>query len=118
MLQFKQTDTEAFLILTLNERMTLIEPDILFTFTHVLTKAVVSFTRAYGADQSTHQERYNQFQINPTAVFANQPRGEWHYVISEVDGVELENGKLMLLPGTEYSPVMYNQPTTYAAYNG
>ena len=118
MLQFTQTDTQAFLILTLTENITLVDPSFLFTFRHTLTKAVVTFTLATGADQSNYKSRYNQFEINPSVTFAGQPIGEWHYTVSEVDGVELEKGKLMILRDPSFSFTKYNQSQTFSAYNG
>lgn len=81
MLEFKQDDTSAILIVTLTEKVTITNPYYLFVFTHVLTKAVVSFIKSEAQDESDYPERYNQFTINPAVVFLNKPIGEWHYWI-------------------------------------
>lgn len=127
MLQFKQEDTSAVLIVTLTEKVTISDPYYLFVFVHVLTKAVISFVKYIGQDESNFQSRYNQFTINPAIVFASAPIGEWHYTVyeqvssSNTDpsqaGNELEYGKLLIDRTTAYAPTMYNQPQTYSAYN-
>lgn len=128
MLQFRQDDTTAELILTLTEKVSLTDPYYLFVFTHVLTKSKVAFVKASGDDESGFINRYNQFTINPSDVFEDEPAGEWHYRIYEQDdadntdesatGAELECGKLMLLPTDEFEFNKYNTTTSYKAYNG
>ncbi len=125
MLEFKQNDTAAEMILTLTENVTIDNPYFLFVFTHVLTKNIVAFI---AADESLFIGRYNKFTINATVLFSGQPIGEWHYKIYEqaspsnidpaLSGAILEYGKMILDRATEYAPVMYNGATTYKAYNG
>jgi hypothetical protein len=128
MLQFAQDDTSAELILTLTEKVTLDVPYYLFVFTHVTTKDAVSFVKAVADDQSLYQSRYNQFTINPSVVFDEQPTGMWNYTIHEQEDDEntdvanttsvLEYGKLILDRATAYAPTQYNSATSYKAYNG
>jgi hypothetical protein len=128
MLQFKQDDTAAEMILTLTEFVTLATPFYLFVFTHVETKSVVSFVKAEADDESDYPERYNQFTIDATDVFEDQPTGEWHYSVYEQEsstntdtaltGDLLEEGKLMLDRATGFGYSQYNSTTSYKAYNG
>lgn len=128
MLQFKQSDIAASLILTLTENVSINDPYYLFVFTHVLTKQTVKFIKYTGADESNYTQRYNQFTINPSVVFLNKPTGEWHYNIYEqasgtntdvaLSGAILEYGKLILDRATAFVFIKYNEPTTFNAYNG
>ena len=128
MLQFKQDDTAAVMILTLTEYVTLSAPYYLFIFTHVTTKDVVAFVKAEVNDESDYPKRYNQFTINAANVFAGKPTGEWHYKVHEqtsdvnIDpeaaGSLLEVGKLYLDKPTEFAYKQYDSSTSYKAYNG
>jgi hypothetical protein len=128
MLQFKQNDTAAVMILTLTELVILSAPYYLFVFTHVTTKAVVAFVKSEADDESDYPERYNQFTINAATVFVNQQPGEWHYKVYEqasainIDPVQsgavLEHGKLYLDRTTEFSYTQYDTATSYKTYNG
>ncbi len=128
MIQLTQGQTQEKIIVTLNERRTILEPYYLFIFIHVTTKNVVAFIKSTVDEESAYTERYNQFEINTEAIFGSCPLGEWHYVIYEQESATnmepanvttiLEYGKMLLLPAApfEYSP--YNFSTTYKAYNG
>lgn len=128
MLQFKQDDTSAEMILTLTEKVTLTDPYYLFVFTHVTTKDVVAFVKSVADDESGFQSRYNKFTIDPSTVFEDKLPGEWHYKVYEQEdaentdvtlaGDEIECGKLMLLPVNEFEFSKYDSPTTYKVYNG
>lgn len=128
MLQFKQDDTAAVMILTLTEFVTLTAPHYLFVFTHVETKNVVAFVKAEIDDESDYPQRFNKFTINVPVVFDNQPTGEWHYKIYEqssstnidpvLTGALLEEGKLFLDRAIEFAYMMYEQTQSYKAYNG
>lgn len=114
------------IVVTLTELTTIESPFYLFVFTHVLTKQVIAFIA--GADESTHPERYNQFDIDTAVVFEDAPNGEWHYVAYQQDNDEntnpaltdgeVENGKMVLTTGAELEYTQYNSDTTYKAYNG
>lgn len=114
MQEFNQGDTDTKLLVTLNELVTEANPVFVFTFTHVLTKIQVSFTKLPGDDESLYPERYNLFSFNP-ALFT-QP-GEWHYVVTEqVSEVILEQGKLLIT--RDFSQTKYDGGTSYKTYNG
>jgi hypothetical protein len=127
-LQFKQSDTEAILTLTLTETASISDPNFLFVFTHVLTKEKVKFVKATSQDESSYTTRYNQFTIDPSVVFLDAPIGEWHYKVYEqvsstntdedLTGDILEYGKMILDRETEFEFTSYNEATTYKAYNG
>lgn len=120
MLNLKQGDTQADLILTLSELATTSAPNYYFVFTHVLTKDVVTFTKLNADDLSGFPLRYNKFSINPATLFANKQPGEWHYKVYENDanGFLLEQGKMMLDRSTEYTYEKYNSDTSFKTYNG
>lgn len=128
MLQFKQDNTAAVMILTLTEFVTLPAPYYLFVFTHVTTKSVAAFVKSEIDDQSDYPQRYNQFTIDAAVVFANQRTGEWHYKVYEqasavnIDpaaaGGLLEEGKLILDRATEFAYTQYESSTSYKVYNG
>lgn len=127
MLEFKQTDTAAVMILTLTELVTLTDPNYLFIFKHVTTKDIVAFVKSGVDDESDYPARYNQFTIDPV-LFAGQPTGEWHYQVYEqadnsnldpfLSGGLLEEGKLYVDRDPAFSFTTYNTSTTYKAYNG
>lgn len=128
MLQFRQDDTTAVMILTLTEFVTLPAPYYLFVFTHVTTKDQVKFIKAEIDDESEYPDRYNQFTINAATVFVDQQPGEWHYKVYEQEsavnldpalaGTMLEDGKLILDRATEFEYSMYEGTTSYKTYNG
>lgn len=128
MLQFKQDDTAAVMILTLTEKVTLATPYYLFVFTHVTTKDQVKFIKAEIDDGSDYPDRYNQFTINAATVFDDQQPGEWHYKVYQQEsavnldpalaGIILEEGKLLLDRATEFEYSMYEGTTSYKTYNG
>lgn len=126
-LQFRQSDTAAVLLLTLTEHVTINDPYYLFVFTHVLTKEKVRFVKSESQDESTHPDRYNKFTIDATVIFLNAPVGEYHYEVYEntTNGIDetaavslLETGKLMVLRSTDFRFTKYNDQVTFKAYNG
>jgi hypothetical protein len=127
MLKFKISDTTAEIINTLDQNITLVNPNYLFVFTHVTTKAQVIFVKLQSDDTSLYQMRYNSFIINPSVLFAGTDPGEWHYTIYQqisssnlnpalAQGV-LEYGKLYLDRAVDYSPTVYDAPTSFKVYN-
>lgn len=128
MLEFKQDDTAAELILTLTELVTINTPYYLFVFTHVTTKESVAFVKAEADDESNYPKRYNQFTIDPSIVFAGKQPGEWHYKVYEqasavnIDpasaGAVLEYGKLLFDRENDFEYTKYESATSYKVYNG
>lgn len=128
MLQFKQDDISADIIVTLSENVVLPAPYYLFVFTHVTTKDIVAFVKAVADDLSSYPSRYNQFTLSPVTLFAGTQPGEWHYKVyqqvsaSNVDttltGNVLEYGKLILSRAIDFVFNKYDSPTTYKTYNG
>lgn len=128
MIQFKQDDTAAVMILTLTELVSIPTPYYLFVLTHVTTKDQVKFIKSEADDESDYQDRYNQFTINAATVFDSKQPGEWHYKVYEqesavnldpaLSGAVLEYGKLLLDRATEFEYSMYNQTASYKVYNG
>jgi hypothetical protein len=101
MLQFSQSDTNVNIIVTLQELTSLNAPNYLFVFTHVTTKQVVAFVKLNNQDLSAYPNRYNEFNLNPLAIFSTP--GEWHYRVYEqasssnidpaLSGAVIERGK-------------------------
>jgi len=119
MLQFKNSSTSERIIVTLTELVTANSPIYSFAFTHVVTKDVVTFAKTTDDDFSNYPERYNEFEINPSVIFAGYQVGEWHYIITEQQtGIVLEYGKLYLDRGTDFSFKKYDNATTFKTYNG
>lgn len=128
MLEFKQNDTQADLILTLTENVTLEEPNYLFVFTHVLTKDVVAFVKLETDDLSNYPQRYNEFAIDPAVLFAGFQPGVWDYQVFEqasavnLDPTQagglLENGQLLLSRAQDFAFDLYDSPTSFKTYNG
>lgn len=126
MLQFSQSDTSVNIILTLRELISLSNPNYLFVFTHVTTKEVVAFVKLYGDDQSAFPDRYNSFNINPSALFSTP--GEWHYRVYEqssnnntnpaLAGAIIETGKMILDKAAAFAFTQYAGSTTYKTYKG
>lgn len=116
------------MILTLTELVSVSLPYYLFVFTHVTTKGIIKFVKSEADDESDYPQRYNQFTIDASSVFLDQPTGEWHYIIyqqNDPDNLDptstngiLEEGKLLLDRATEFEYTQYNSTTTYKAYNG
>lgn len=128
MLELKIDQAGEKVILTLDELKTLDNPYYLFVFKHVETKQVVNFIRSQADDESQYQVRYNQFNVDSSTVFLGKATGEWRYSVYEQPGAVntdpalatslLEKGKMMLLPAGEFEMEMYNQSTSFKAYNG
>jgi hypothetical protein len=115
------------MILTLTESVTLDNPNYLFIFRHILTSDIVAFVKLNSDDLSAFTQRYNQFNINPSVVFAGNDYGEWHYGVYEQISTSnldptglhaLEYGKLILDKATDYAPTKYQSATSYKAYQG
>jgi hypothetical protein len=125
MLQFSQSDTNVNIIVTLQELTSLNAPNYLFVFTHVTTKQVVAFVKLNNQDLSAYPNRYNEFNLNPLAIFSTP--GEWHYRIYEqasnsnidpaLSGAVIERGKMMLdHPALNFSK--YESGTNFKTYDG
>ena len=128
MLEFKQDDTAAVMILTLTELVTLSPVYYLFVFNHVTTKEVVAFVKATADEESLFPIRYNQFTIDASVIFDGKQPGEWHYKVYEQSsavntspaaaGGVIEFGKLYLDRATDFDYDKYNTATTFKTYNG
>lgn len=119
-----QTD---HLIVTLNEKRTLTDGYYLFQFTHMTTREVVNKIYSFLDDQSTAQDRYNDFEINTSALFGSSNVGQWIYKVYEqasssntnTDGLTLvERGIMTLKPATDFSFTKYEEATSFKVYNG
>ena len=122
MLHLQQGQTSEFIVLTLQENQTLTE-DYLYKFVciHGTTKRNITFFKSSDDDLSTYPSRYNEFEIDTSVVFEDEPPGEWLYTVYETTNLEvvtvpLEYGKMYLLEATEFEPTKYNEATTYTAY--
>lgn len=128
MLELKQDDTAIALILTLTELVSLPDPYFLFVFTHVTTKEVVAFLKFSDDDESNHPERFNQYTVDPSVLFAGMPPGGWHYRVYEqasasnldpaASGAVLEFGEMILDREAEFAFEQYDSLTSFKTYNG
>lgn len=128
MLEFKQSDTAATIIVTLTELVTIPNPFYLFVFYNVTTKDVVSLVLSAANDTSLYPKRYNSFVINPSVLFASHLPGEWHYTVYQqasavnTDPLQaagaIELGKMYLDRGTAFAYTKYDTPQSFKAYAG
>lgn len=128
MLVIQSDNALSRIIVTLNEKKTLTSAYFLFVFTNVVTKRKVTWIVQDTADLSGYPERFNEFAINPTTVFANESAGQWWYEVYEQEsssntdptGLTLvERGKMLLDDGgnhefTGYEPANHQ----YKGYAG
>jgi hypothetical protein len=120
MLHLLQGSTSETIVVTLWEKLTITD-DIFYQFeyTHSVTKEVVNTVVNATSDISTYPQRYNQFTVNTSVLFANRPIGEWHYKVYQQEGVGgsrgplLEQGKLFIEPATAFAYTQPNEQTTY-----
>lgn len=119
MLLLNRENTADRIVVTLTEKVTVTDPIYLFIFTHVTTKSKVSFTKVSGQDTSTAKERYNEFTVDTSVLFADENTGQWQYEVYQTDDTDpdqsttgkvlLENGKMELRAETN--------PTTFTGYS-
>lgn len=114
------------IIVTLNEKRTLAAPNYLFVFEHVTTKDQVKTILFSGDDLSSYPDRFNEFEIPTSVLFADESPGQFNYFIYEqVSAVnldpagltEVEMGK-MVLKTTAFNYTGYEATTSYKGYNG
>ena len=126
MLLFTFGQTEE-MIVTLNERRTLAAGYYLFLFENVTTRDQVTKIFNFSDDESSYPDRYNQFPIVTSTLFAGQNTGHWTYRVyeqassSNVDPTgltEVETGILQLKPATVDSFVENTGATTFTQYEG
>ena len=126
MLLFTFGQTEE-MIVTLNERRTLAAGYYLFIFENVTTRDQVTKIFNFSEDESSYPDRYNQFPIVTSTLFAGQNTGHWTYRVyeqassSNVDPTgltEVETGILQLKPATVVSFVEPTGATTFTQYEG
>jgi hypothetical protein len=117
MLILTQGQTADKIVVTLNEKKTQSNPTYVFTATNATTKQVISFDLA--TDLSAYPDRYNEFSINTSVRFLNKPAGQYQYSITQKSGgLEVENGKLILNPASDFEFSGYEPETTYNGYSG
>lgn len=128
MLNFGGANTTQNFVVTLTERVSIQNPYYLFVFEHVTTKQEFKFVLDSGDDLSAYPERFNQFQIDVTALMPDAPEGDYRYSIYEQasstntdvasTGALLEVGqmKMDVLPDRTYTK--YNQSQSFKVYNG
>ena len=122
MLQISKLSTSQNIVLTLTEKTTLASPFYMFFFKMVTTKEVIAFTKTYADNLSSYKERFDEFEINPSVLFANKAPGQMQYEVYEsADGLVkralLENGKASLNEIKTTVSGYQNNPT-YKGYGG
>ena len=119
MLHLTKGNTADHIIVTFTERKTLATPTYRVTFTHVVLKDVVVLDLLPAADISIYPERFNEFIIDTSVVFAASTDGQWQYKVIELTtNIEIENGKMKLSKATDFSFTGYQPATTYKGYGG
>jgi hypothetical protein len=126
MLHLTEGKTDDKIIVTLQERATLVDPFYLFVFTHATTKEVVKFSKSSADDLSDSKSRYNEFSINTAQYFGWATKGQWFYRVYESETLkmdesglnEVENGKMNLAASEGLVFVKYDEETNYKTYAG
>jgi len=126
MLVLTEGQTAETITVTLNERRTLTSGYYLFYFEHITTRQTATKVYNFSEDDSSYPDRFNQFDINTSVVFADKPIGEWTYKVYEsatsttspTGLTQVEYGILKLNPATEFAFEKYNAATSYKAYEG
>ena len=119
MLHLTAGNTDDRIIVTLNEKKTIDEPTYQFVFTHITTKEVVQFNLPATAEVSSYRNRYNEFSIDTSVLFAGSTPGQWQYEINEVEsGLQMENGKMFLQGSSNFAYTGYSPSVTYKGYGG
>lgn len=121
----KASAIESFVV-TLNEKKTLTDPYYLFVFEHVTTKEKINTIINSVDDLSNYPDRFNEFNIATSTLFATSTVGQWNYFIYEqlspsnliTTGLNLvEMGKMVLLE-TNTIFTGYDTTTTFKGYGG
>lgn len=105
------------IVLTLDEKKTLASPTYVIAFTNATTKDVISIT--LGTDLSAYKDRYNEFAIATLTAFVSAVAGQWTYIVTEqTSNVQVEVGRMLLNPATDFAFTGYQPATTYKGYAG
>lgn len=127
MIVLTKGQTTEEIIVTLNEKRSISSGYYLFVFTHFTTRDVVNKIFNFTEDDSSYQDRYNQFDFPTQALFGNKDAGQWVYKVYEqasssntnVTGLTMvEQGVMVLNPAAEFERDQYNEPTSIVQYNG
>lgn len=127
MIVLTKGQTTEEIVVTLNEKRTISSGYYLFVFTHFTTRDVVNKIFNFTEDDSSYQNRYNQFDFPTQALFGNKDAGQWVYKVYEqasssntnVTGLTMvEQGVMVLNPAAEFERDQYNEPASIVQYNG
>ena len=127
MIVLTKGQTTEEIIVTLNEKRSISSGYYLFVFTHFTTRDVVNKIFNFTEDDSSYQDRYNQFDFPTQALFGNKDAGQWVYKVYEqasssntnVTGLTMvEQGVMVLNPAAEFERDQYNEPASIVQYNG
>ena len=129
MLVFYSNNSAQTFVVTLNELVTIENPNYLFVFKNITTKEFVKIVLVGSEnDQSLFKYRYNQFELDISILFANKPVGQWLYEVYQQsslvnqdpelsDGL-IENGRMELKSTSNFEYETYNNQTSFKVYNG
>jgi hypothetical protein len=118
MIVLTQGATSDKIIVTLDEKKTLPNPIYRFVCTDT-NNNIATFDINSTSDLSTYKNRYNEFEINTSIIFADMPAGKWQYIVTELtSNVVVELGKLELKPSAPFAFGGYKEETTYKGYGG
>ena len=126
MIKFTKGNTDT-IYLTLKEKQTILDANFLCVFQSRTTNEKVKFVLVNSADQSLHQDRYNEFDVVVNTYFATKEEGWYKYTIYEQAspsnlneanaGAIVETGLMFLSDGQDVATTKYNNPTTYKVYD-
>jgi hypothetical protein len=127
MLLLTQGNTDDKIVVTLQEKTTILNPYYLFVFEHVTNKYTVTLVRGQADDLSEYPERYNEFTIDTEAEFGSKALGQWLYKVyeqsdpdnnSEIGLNEVERGKMLYIKAEDFEYKKYATATAFKTYGG
>ena len=119
MIRLNKASVNDLITVTLEETKVLNNSTYRFTFTNTTTKKSLNFDVLAINDLSNYKQRYNQFAINTSVVFANFESGQYQYSVLEVESSKvLEIGQMQLMGESIVSVGGYSPTINYKGYNG
>jgi hypothetical protein len=127
MIVFTKGNATQQMIVTLNEKRTLSSGYYLFVFTNFTTGESVNKIYNFTEDNSSYQNRFNDFDIATDTLFGDYSVGQWLYVVYEQESSSntdpagltiVEQGVMVLNPAVEFSRDEYNVAKSIKQYNG
>lgn len=85
MIIINKDNNEQSIICTLTEKTTITQAFYLFVFDSVVIGRTYKFIKSVNDDESIYPNRYNEFIIDASVIFANAPLGQYQYKVYQQD---------------------------------